>query len=150
MFPRTACLLIALALVFSGCGDDAVDRTTSTATATTVASQDPGFFTALDATWGAAALDGLSYGITVTFNGDTEIGAEVAEVGYPGLDCAGVWTLTSVDGGTITADEEIQFNPDDACTDGGSVRLTRNGSTMSYQWYYPSGAASDTGTLIPG
>jgi hypothetical protein len=150
---RLALIALVIALTVVGCGDD---DTSPTEAATTAAPEsegtaaEGGFFDGLEADWGVESLDGLFYGITVTFNGRTEVGSVFAEIGYPGLDCAGRWTLTSVDGDTVTADEEILLDPDDACTNGGSVDLTRSGNTMAYQWYYPSGRPSDTGTLTPG
>jgi hypothetical protein len=141
-------LPVALVVLVAACGDD--DAATTTAEpAPPGADTGDGFFAGLAPEWVAEALDDRFYGIEVSFNGAGGVGDVIADVAYPGLDCAGSWTLTSVDGSEIEAGERIPINPDDTCTDGGSVRLTRSGNTIDYQWFYPSGQPSDTGTLRP-
>ena len=139
--PKTLRVLaLAALLVVAACGggDDSGDSDT------------PGFFTDLASVYSADNVDDRFYGITVTFNGNSDRGQVIAEVIYPGFDCIGTWTLTEIDGMEVSATERISIDPGDACTNDGRVELRRNGEMIAYKWYYPSGGLSDTATLDPG
>jgi hypothetical protein len=139
---RISAAIGAVCLILTACGGGSTD------TATPVDGE--GFFDGLASVWSADRLDDRSYGIRIEFNGSTDIGSVIATVAYPGLDCAGEWRLTEADDTSITVSESVPINPDDACTDGGSAELARAGTTLDYQWFYPSGQPSDTGTLYEG
>lgn len=137
--------LVMLVIAFGACGDDDASGPSTTLPPDAT----PSFFDGLEDNWSADRVDDRSYGITISFTGDTAVGDVVAEVVYPGWDCLGNWTLTTVDGMRIEADESITINPDDICTTQGLVALVRDGSTIDYEWSYPDGTLSDTATLTP-
>ncbi len=93
-----------------------------------------------------SGVDGSTYKAKISVKDKLVKGRSGGAVDYPRYDCGGELVYLRHRGGKYFFDEKLKYGQD-ACIDGGVMRLKRAGGKLSYLWTDPNGDYTTSGKL---
>jgi hypothetical protein len=145
----------AVALFLTACGND-TDASDATSEQTAAWASSAGnvstptptpievYLRSISGTWQANVYqeDFAPYLMTIVITPAT------AKVDYPDLACGGSLVPQRVEGDSLVLTERIETGSLEECADGGTVRISREGTGLLWRWYWPDGTVGTEPALL--